>query len=86
MTGTRGGLVKGAQSPAAQLPMSLQPHTQPDAQGQALALYSMTTVSSMARTGFVIWEQGYRRKETDGQALGGGGVRKGEGESLGHTT
>lgn len=27
-----------------------------------------------------------RRKETDGQALGGGGVRKGEGESLGHTT
>lgn len=61
MTGTRGGLVQGAHSPAAQLPMSLQPHTLPDAQGQALALYSVTTVSSMARTGFVIWEQGYRR-------------------------
>lgn len=58
MTGTRDGLVH---SPAAQLPMSLQPHTQPDVQGQALALYSVTAVPSMAGTGFVVWEQDYRR-------------------------
>lgn len=42
-------------------PMSLQPHTLPDVQGKASALTTVTAVSNMAGTCFMIWEQGCRR-------------------------